>query len=80
MTDKIVCNLKHNVFLEMFMENQDINLIVGQNLLKLRRSRKMTQLELAEKFNVQIISYTHIKAMSIRERFNIIYESSDFAV
>lgn len=29
--------------------------------------------ELAEKFNVQIISYTHIKAMSIRERFNIIY-------
>ena len=33
------------------MTNEDINLIIGQNLQKLRRSKKLTQLELAEKFN-----------------------------
>ena len=32
-------------------ENKDFNTIVGQNLLKLRKNKKLTQLEVAEKFN-----------------------------
>lgn len=32
-------------------ENKDINAIIGNNLLKLRKNKKLTQLELAEKFN-----------------------------
>ena len=32
-------------------ENKDFNAIVGKNLLKLRKDKKLTQLELAEKFN-----------------------------
>ncbi len=33
------------------MEDYDINIVIGQNLQKLRRNMKLTQLELAEKFN-----------------------------
>lgn len=32
-------------------ENKDFNAIIGKNLLKLRKDKKLTQLELAEKFN-----------------------------
>lgn len=32
-------------------ENKDINAIIGKNLLKLRKNKKLTQMELAEKFN-----------------------------
>lgn len=32
-------------------ENKDFNAIVGNNLLKLRKDKKLTQLEVAEKFN-----------------------------
>jgi len=32
-------------------ENKDFNAIVGSNLLKLRKDKKLTQLEVAEKFN-----------------------------
>ena len=32
-------------------ENKDINAIVGKNLLKLRKDKKLTQMEVAEKFN-----------------------------
>ena len=32
-------------------ENKDFNTIIGQNLLKLRKNKKLTQLEVAEKFN-----------------------------
>ncbi len=32
-------------------ENKDFNAIVGKNLLKLRKDKKLTQMEVAEKFN-----------------------------
>lgn len=32
-------------------ENKDFNAIIGKNLLKLRKDKKLTQLEVAEKFN-----------------------------
>ena len=32
-------------------ENKDMNAIIGKNLLKLRKNMKLTQLEVAEKFN-----------------------------
>ena len=32
-------------------ENKDINAIIGKNLLKLRKDKKLTQMEVAEKFN-----------------------------
>ncbi|MBO5954580.1 MAG: helix-turn-helix transcriptional regulator [Clostridia bacterium] len=32
-------------------ENKDFNAIVGKNLLKLRKNKKLTQMEVAEKFN-----------------------------
>lgn len=32
-------------------ENKDINAIIGSNLLKLRKNMKLTQMEVAEKFN-----------------------------
>ncbi len=32
-------------------ENKEINAIIGENLLKLRKNKKLTQLELAEQFN-----------------------------
>ncbi|MBQ8615146.1 MAG: helix-turn-helix transcriptional regulator [Clostridia bacterium] len=32
-------------------ENKDFNAIIGKNLLKLRKNKKLTQLEVAEKFN-----------------------------
>lgn len=32
-------------------ENRDFNTIIGKNLLKLRKNKKLTQLEVAEKFN-----------------------------
>ena len=33
------------------MEDKDINKVIASNLLKLRKAKKLTQLELAEKFN-----------------------------
>lgn len=33
------------------IENKDINKVIGKNLLKLRKDKKLTQMELAEKFN-----------------------------
>lgn len=78
MTDKIVCNLKHNMFLEMFMENQDINLIVGQNLQKLRRSRKMTQLELAEKFNYSDKSISKWEKGESLPSIEVLYQLAKF--
>ncbi|MBQ9795570.1 MAG: helix-turn-helix domain-containing protein [Clostridia bacterium] len=32
-------------------DNKDINAVIGRNLLKLRKDKKLTQLEVAEKFN-----------------------------
>ena len=32
-------------------ENKDMNIIIGKNLLKLRKNMKLTQMEVAEKFN-----------------------------
>ncbi len=32
-------------------ENKDMNIIIGNNLLKLRKNMKLTQMEVAEKFN-----------------------------
>ena len=32
-------------------ENKDINAVIGKNLLNLRKNKKLTQLEVAEKFN-----------------------------
>ena len=60
------------------MENQDINTIIGQNLLKLRRNKKLTQLELAEKFNYSDKSISKWEKGESLPSVDVLYQLAKF--
>lgn len=60
------------------MENQDINTIIGQNLLKLRRNKKLTQLELAEKFNYSDKSISKWEKGESLPSIDVLYQLAKF--
>lgn len=60
------------------MQNQDINTIIGQNLLKLRRNKKLTQLELAEKFNYSDKSISKWEKGESLPSVDVLYQLAKF--
>lgn len=60
------------------MQNQDINTIIGQNLLKLRRNKKLTQLELAEKFNYSDKSISKWEKGESLPSIDVLYQLAKF--
>ncbi len=60
------------------MENQDINTIIGQNLLKLRRNKKLTQLELAEQFNYSDKSISKWEKGESLPSVDVLYQLAKF--
>lgn len=60
------------------MENEDINLIVGNNLQKLRKNKKLTQLELADKFNYSDKSISKWEKGESLPSIDILYQLAKF--
>lgn len=60
------------------MENEDISLIIGKNLLKLRRGKKLTQLELAEKFNYSDKSISKWEKGESLPSVDVLYQLAKF--
>lgn len=56
----------------------DINKIIGKNLLKLRKSAKLTQMELAEKFNYSDKSISKWENGESLPSVEILHELSTF--
>ena len=59
-------------------EFKDINAIIGKNLLKLRKNMKLTQLELAEKFNYSDKSISKWEKGESLPSVEILYELAQF--
>ncbi len=59
-------------------ENKDINAIIGENLLKLRKNKKLTQLELAEKFNYSDKSISKWEKGESLPNVEVLCELADF--
>lgn len=60
------------------MDNFDINVVIGQNLQKLRREKKLTQLELAEKFNYSDKSISKWEKGESLPSIEVLYQLSKF--
>ncbi len=58
--------------------NQDINITIGKNLLALRKAKKLTQLELAEKFNYSDKSISKWESGDSLPSVDILYELAKF--
>ena len=59
-------------------ENRSLNEIVGANLLKLRKSMKLTQLELAEKFNYSDKSISKWEKGESLPSVDVLYDLAEF--
>ena len=59
-------------------ENKDFNAIVGSNLLKLRKDKKLTQLEVAEKFNYSDKSISKWEKGESLPSVEVLCELADF--
>lgn len=57
---------------------EDINLVIGKNLLFLRKQAKLTQLELAEKFNYSDKSISKWEAGDSMPSVEVLYQLSQF--
>lgn len=57
---------------------EDINKIIGNNLLKLRKNKKLTQLELAEKFNYSDKSISKWENGESLPSVEVLYELASF--
>lgn len=60
------------------MENNDINITIGRNLQKLRRNMKLTQLELAEKFNYSDKSISKWEKGESLPSIEVLYQLAKF--
>lgn len=60
------------------MENEDINLIIGNNLQKLRKNKKLTQLELADKFNYSDKSISKWEKGESLPSIDVLYQLAKF--
>ncbi len=59
-------------------ENKDVSKIIGKNLLTLRKSRKLTQLELADKFNYSDKSISKWETGESLPSIEVLYDLSRF--
>ena len=59
-------------------ENKDFNTIVGKNLLKLRKDKKLTQMEVAEKFNYSDKSISKWEKGESLPSVEVLCELADF--
>lgn len=57
---------------------EDINIIIGKNLLKLRKTAKLTQMELAEKFNYSDKSISKWENGESLPSIEVLYELAKF--
>lgn len=60
------------------IENKDINKIIGKNLLTLRKNKKLTQMELAEKFNYSDKSISKWETGDSLPSIEVLYELAEF--
>lgn len=59
-------------------ENKDFNAIIGKNLLKLRKDKKLTQMEVAEKFNYSDKSISKWEKGESMPSIDILCELAEF--